>query len=492
MAVWVCCAIPPPVGAWSGALLFTLLIIASEFAPVSTTKSMEVTIAAPIHWTVAALFGPAAALVIAVAPMLFVNLTGWLCARVISENTWGLPNSFLRGVISALAGFWQGRRVYRLSRALQIIGGNAALDAITVGSAALAYRAAGGSANPVELLLSGSASAIILRVIVPFCVCVTTYFFVDEARYVTTRILIENRPEDTKDWYGFVLRFRILLLESVRLTYSQYLVLPPVSLLMIYLYAHIGLLSGFVVLGPVLSLRLSVQKAVERQQVFMDTVATLGTYMQHYHPYTRGHLKRVADLSERLARELRLPAERIVLMPYAGLLHDIGKVGVSEQILDKVGALSDDEWAKIKEHPSKGADIVQHLEFLDQTVEWIKYHHKWANGSGYPENGVKNGSVPIEAAIIAVADAFDAMTDDRELSMEWVCDSCDYRPENGGKPQVCPRCGATKKRVYRAPLSLEGAINELRRGAGTQFSPEVVKAFLRLVDREEVSVGGSG
>ena len=261
---------------------------------------------------------------------------------------------------------------------------------------------------------------------------------------------------------------------------------------MVYLYAYIGLWSGLCVLWPFLSFRTSVQKAVEQEEIYMETIATLGTYMQHYHPYTRGHLKRVADLSERLARELRLSADVIMLMPYAGLLHDIGKVGVSELILDKVGKLTDEEWAAIKEHPVKGSEIVSHLEFLNKTVNWIKYHHKWANGSGYPDDGVKNGEVPIEAAIIAVADAFDAMTDDRELSLDWVCDSCGYKPEDDSRPMECPKCGAAKRRSYREPLSFEQAVDELRRGAGSQFSPVVVKAFLAMSDREEIGCAGNG
>ncbi len=107
--------------------------------------------------------------------------------------------------------------------------------------------------------------------------------------------------------------------------------------------------------------------------------------MQHYHPYTRGHLKRVAEMSERLARELRLPAESIRHISHAGLLHDIGKIGVSEEILDKTSKLEPEEWEKIKEHPTKGAEIISHLEFLEGIVDWIRYHHKWHDGRGYPD-----------------------------------------------------------------------------------------------------------
>jgi putative nucleotidyltransferase with HDIG domain len=208
--------------------------------------------------------------------------------------------------------------------------------------------------------------------------------------------------------------------------------------------------------------------------------------MQHYHPYTRGHLKRVADMSERLARELRLPVESIRHMNAAAFLHDIGKIGVSEEILDKPAQLTDDEWAKIKEHPVKGAEIISHLEFLEGIVDWIKYHHKWHNGAGYPATNGDGSEIPIEAAIIATADAFDAMTDDRELTIEWKCDCCGFHPDDGDRPVECPQCGAEKRRRYREPRNQDDAIDELRRGAGTQFHPRVVKAFLSMVERDGI------
>ena len=225
---------------------------------------------------------------------------------------------------------------------------------------------------------------------------------------------------------------------------------------------------------------------VETRKAYLDTITTLATYMQLYHPYTRGHLKRVADMSERLARELKLPAESIMHMNTAGFLHDIGKIGVSEEILDKVEKLTDEEWAQIQEHPVKGAEIISHIEFLDGIVRWIKYHHKWYNGSGYPKTNGNGAEIPMEASIIAVADAFDAMTDDRELAQEWKCDTCGFKPDDDSRPDGCPKCGSAKRRTYRTPKCLDDAIEELRRGAGSQFDPKVVKAFLSMVERDGI------
>lgn len=485
--------IPPDARAWQGIVALAVLAIGTELLPVNVGKTMAtVTITAPIHWTVLVLFGPAAAILVALTASVGASILGWTAARILVMIGGSEAKGRLPGMLTGLAGHWVEGVNYPFSWVFSLIVANSALDMIIVGSTALVYRAVGGHVLTVGYFEHNSLGAVTAGFIAPFILSLITFFITDEIRYVTNRICLGNRPEDLRDWYSFVLRCRILLRESVPLTWRPYILLSPITVLLVYLYLHVGVWSGLVVFGPFFSFRLSVQKAVEQEEAYMATIATLGTYMQHYHPYTRGHLKRVADMSERIARELRLPAETIMLIPYAGLLHDIGKVGVSEEILDKTEKLTDEEWATIKEHPVKGAGIVEHLEFLDRTVDWIKYHHKWENGAGYPENGLKPGGIPIQAAIIAVADAFDAMTDDREMTLEWACDSCGFKPEDGERPEVCPNCGASKRRTYRQPLGLEQAINELRRGAGSQFRAEVVKAFLRMVDREGIKVGGSG
>lgn len=486
MWVWM----PPDSRAWQGIAALTILAFLTELLPVDFGKSsLQISITAPINWTAIMLFGPAAAILVAVISFVGASLLGWSFGRMV--HTVPCSRGSLGKGLTVLAGPWV-ERSYPFFWVLNLVSWNSALDVIMVGGAAVVYLLAGGHILAQGYFESTQFSSLIPQLFLPFMAAIAWYFLVDEARYIAPRMNQPDRRQGIRDWHNFVLRCKVLLLENVPSTGRQYLLLPPISFLLAYLYLHVGFWSGLLVFGPFLSFRLSVQKAVEQEQAYMDTIATLGTYMQHYHPYTRGHLKRVAEMSERIALELRLPAETIMLIPYAGLLHDIGKVGVSEEILDKVEKLTDEEWATIKEHPVKGAKIVEHLEFLDRTVDWIKYHHKWADGSGYPENGLKNGGIPVEAMIIAVADAFDAMTDDREMTLDWECDSCGFKPEDGGRPEVCPICGAAKRRTYRQPLSMEQAINELRRGAGSQFKPEVVKAFLRMVDREGLKVGGSG
>jgi len=132
----------------------------------------------------------------------------------------------------------------------------------------------------------------------------------------------------------------------------------------------------------------------------------------------------------------------------AGLLHDLGKVGVSESILNKPGKLTEEEYAKIKEHPALGAMmIISEVESLQRLVPIVRHHHERFDGKGYPD-GLAGEGIPLEARIMSVVDVFDAMTHDR---------------------------------AYRKALSREETMAELERGAGTQFDPAVVKAFLVLV-----------
>jgi putative nucleotidyltransferase with HDIG domain len=130
----------------------------------------------------------------------------------------------------------------------------------------------------------------------------------------------------------------------------------------------------------------------------------------------------------------------------AGLLHDIGKIGTPEYILNKPGKLTDAEFDRIKEHPERGANIIGNLKKLGEIIEWVRAHHERYDGNGYPDK--KSGKeIPLGAAILAVADTYDAMTSDRS---------------------------------YRKGLPHEVAVNEIKRCSGSQFNPVVAEAFLKI------------
>jgi diguanylate cyclase (GGDEF)-like protein len=158
------------------------------------------------------------------------------------------------------------------------------------------------------------------------------------------------------------------------------------------------------------------------------------------------HCHRVGRLAELTARELGLPPEAVERVRLAGILHDVGRVALPDSVLTKPGPLTDDEWAWVRAHPAVGARMVETTEYED-IRSWILFHHERPDGHGYPE-GRRADEVPLESAIIAVADAYEAMTSDRP---------------------------------YRAALPPEGAADELRREADRQFRADVVEALLRAV-----------
>jgi putative nucleotidyltransferase with HDIG domain len=161
---------------------------------------------------------------------------------------------------------------------------------------------------------------------------------------------------------------------------------------------------------------------------------------------TTSHCQRVGRFAEITARELGLSPEAVERVRLAGILHDVGRVALPDDLLAKQGPLTDDEWEWVRAHPAVGARMVETTAYED-IRSWILFHHERPDGHGYPE-GRREDDVPLESSILAVADAYEAMTSDRP---------------------------------YRAARGAEGAAAELRRESGTQFRSDVVEALLRAV-----------
>jgi HD-GYP domain-containing protein (c-di-GMP phosphodiesterase class II)/putative methionine-R-sulfoxide reductase with GAF domain len=179
------------------------------------------------------------------------------------------------------------------------------------------------------------------------------------------------------------------------------------------------------------------------QRVYYETLKTLTFTIEARDDYTRGHSERVADLSRMLATQMRLPKRDVENVFSAAVLHDIGKIGIRDDLLLAPRGLTDEERATIQQHPVVGRNILSPLKFLGEIRSFVHFHHERWDGLGYPE-GRKGKNIPLASRIIAVADAFDAMT---------------------------------STRPYREPLERDAAISEIIRASGTQFDPEVVKAF---------------
>jgi HD-GYP domain-containing protein (c-di-GMP phosphodiesterase class II) len=182
------------------------------------------------------------------------------------------------------------------------------------------------------------------------------------------------------------------------------------------------------------------------QDLLMGVLHALTASIDAKDPYTCGHSNRVAIISRRLAGAMGLPPARVQRIYLAGLLHDIGKIGVPESTLCKPGRLSEQEYEEIKKHPRIGAKILGGIRQLDDVVGGILCHHERLDGKGYPE-GLRGDEVPLDARIIGLADCFDAMTSDR---------------------------------IYREALPLADVLQEIRDHAGTQFDPEAANTFLSL------------
>jgi response regulator RpfG family c-di-GMP phosphodiesterase len=185
------------------------------------------------------------------------------------------------------------------------------------------------------------------------------------------------------------------------------------------------------------------------QQNSFSAVQALAESLEARDPYTSGHSSRVTGYAVRVAKSLGVSASSIETLRYAGRLHDIGKLGISEATLHKHGALSEDEWLTIREHPMKGERIIQSLGFLDRARPIVRHHHEQWDGGGYPD-GLKGEEIPFLTRILSVADCYDAMT---------------------------------SQRPYRSAMSHTEAVRELEAGAAHQFDPDVVRQFVEVLDK---------
>ena len=187
--------------------------------------------------------------------------------------------------------------------------------------------------------------------------------------------------------------------------------------------------------------------------VELSTVRVLAATVDAKDGYTRNHSTNVSFLARRIAREMNLDPTEIHKIDLAALLHDIGKIAIPDQILQKPGILTPEERMVIQTHAAIGSNILAQASHLKHLVPLVRHHHEWFNGSGYPDR-LAGGDIPLGAAIISLADSFDAMT---------------------------------SPRVYRPALSLEYTLAEIRRYSGVQFDPDVVAAFFRVIDKARLA-----
>ncbi len=222
------------------------------------------------------------------------------------------------------------------------------------------------------------------------------------------------------------------------------------GLMIASLWSVIDAFAAVLVLIPLFVARWAMGQFAEQQRAYSATMKALCQAVETKDYYTRGHGDRVSLGAVMIARQIGMGADRTEAIKFAGMLHDVGKLGVPTKVLQKTGKLTEDEFAAIQLHPMRGLEIVREIGFLNEALAGIMHHHEWIDGTGYPM-GFAGREIPEFARIIAVADAFDSMTSTRS---------------------------------YRAAKSISDAVEELRKGMNTQFDPQIVRAFIGALERQ--------
>lgn len=204
--------------------------------------------------------------------------------------------------------------------------------------------------------------------------------------------------------------------------------------------------------------RQEVSRSLSQVEENLPAIAALVNAIEARDPYTRGHSGRVAHYAVLLAREVGLGEEETRTLWLAGLLHDIGKIGIRDAILFKPGPLDEEEYRRVKEHPLLAAQILAPIAGLRRVVPIVLHHHERYDGCGYPD-GLAGGNIPLAARILAVVDGFEAMTSDR---------------------------------AYRSAFSQERALEILEECSGTQWDPTLVRAWVELVRAGRLTLPDEG
>jgi len=191
--------------------------------------------------------------------------------------------------------------------------------------------------------------------------------------------------------------------------------------------------------------RRRVVELFDTRAAHLQTVVMLANVIETRDPYTAGHVDRVRRLALSLAFALNWNTEEIAILEFGAILHDIGKIIVPRSVLQKSGPLDQEEWKLMRQHPQVGAQMLEGVDHLRPAIPYVLYHHEWWNGQGYPF-GLKRRDIPAGGRLLAIVDAFDAMTSDRP---------------------------------YRRGVSVAVALAETQKNSGVYFDPEMVKVFLQ-------------
>lgn len=367
---------------WFPVLIFLLLIILSESFPVPLPRGGKITVSLATIAAAILIFQPLIVILISISVELFFLI-------IKSES-----------------------RIKHLFNIFQI--------SIFTGLASLAYN----NFAPVRPDLT-------LNNILAFIASMLILFILNHT-FVTLILAFSQNEKPYAVW-----------LVNIKWCTLSFLSMAPLGALIAIIYINIGFWGLVLFLFPLIVARHTFQSYVEMRQTFLDTIKSLSLAIDAKDPYTKGHSTRVADYSVQLAKKLKWPEDRVEFLKYIALIHDVGKVSVPGHILNKNSTLSKKEFGIMKKHSETGAEIINDVNYFAPGYGIIKHHHERWDGCGYPDQ-LKGKDIPEGARILAVADAYDAMTSNRP---------------------------------YRKALEPLEAMKEITDCSGTQFDPEVVKAF---------------
>ena len=245
-------------------------------------------------------------------------------------------------------------------------------------------------------------------------------------------------------------RFFEIFLNDFIIIVSYFYCLAPISIAVALLYRQDQPYIILIMIPPILMADQALRRYYSLHREAQETLKLLATTLDERDKYTFSHSLHVAEYSKKIAEQLGLSQEDVSEIELAGNIHDLGKVGIEDSILNKNGKLTNEEYAIIKKHPETAYRLLNNLKPYRKCAEYVLHHHERFDGNGYPEK-IAGKNIPLGARILAVADSYDAMTTDRP---------------------------------YREALSQASAVYEMKLFAGTQFDPKVVEAFLSVLKND--------
>jgi putative nucleotidyltransferase with HDIG domain len=318
-----------------------------------------------------------------------------------------------------------GKRYHILNYPLYKTLFNGSNILISAGAAGYFYRLLGGESGVFN----------ISNLFLPLTVCILVYVLVNETIISWLMSSITDEP------------FNISWFSNLLFAARDCIFVAPIGVLMALAYMRYDILGIFLFLGPLLLARYSYKLYMDMRNVYFDTVKSLSQAMEAKDPYTKGHSMRVSEYAHQLGSYVKLPQKKLDNLTMAAILHDIGKIGIDESILNKPGRLTEEEYDKIKQHPEIGVRIIQDIKFLKEVSEIIMDHHEKMDGTGYP-NGKKLSEISTEAAILGIADVYDALTSNRP---------------------------------YRGAMTVEQALSIIEQDKGKHLHPRLVDDFIKMI-----------